>query len=292
VYRGVDRRDGTEVALKFLISDEDVHAGRRLAHFRREADIIRRLDHEAIVKVRDFVYAAGQNLMIMDLFLGPYDEPVNLRDYVNAYGDASGLIDQGDMRQIALRLLNAVGYAHQCGVVHCDIKPENVLFQYTGVEEQHWYARLELTDFGLARIVGQDLVLASATTSIDRFGRHGDAPSDGAALRGTFLYMSAEQRRGLGAGPTSDLFAIGVMIHRLLTGAEDAGQGLPSALRPELHRGWDRIVSKATQEDPAQRYAYAVEMAMDIDALPLQGEPRKGFWEGLVARLRDPRGHS
>jgi serine/threonine-protein kinase len=289
VYRAFDQRGGGEVALKFLLADESQDSDKRVALFRREAEVIRGLDHPAIVKVRDFGSADGLSFMAMDLFLGPHDRPVNLRDYARGFGAGDGLVDQLDMQQIAVQLLGAIAYAHRRGVVHCDVKPENILFDCIATEaDGGWRAHLKLTDFGLAKIVGEELVLASATASMNQFGQNRLAPSDGTALRGTYQYMSAEQRRGRRATPASDLFAVGLMLYRLLTGTEDPGEGLPSSLRPGLHRGWDSVIAAASQEDPAHRYPNAEAMAAAISAVPLGATAARptGFWARLAARFR------
>jgi serine/threonine protein kinase len=133
-----------------------------------------------------------------------------------------------------------------------------------------WDAYLMLTDFGLAKIVGEEMVLSSATASVDSFAGEQQIPSDAGALIGTFEYMSPEQRRGEPATPASDLFTVGIMMLRLLTGAKELGlRSRPSKLRPDLHRGWDKVILKAIRESPTERFPHAISMAMAINELDL-----------------------
>ncbi len=272
VFRGIHLPTDEQVAMKFLIGDDQADVAERVRQFQQEAQIIRRLSHPSIVKVQDLRREQGLSFMVMDLFLGLYDHPVNLRDYCSSFGTASGLLDEEDMQQIMAALLEAVGYAHANGVVHCDLKPENVLFQCMGTDEDgYWDAHLKLTDFGLAKIVGEELVLNSATRSMRSFAGHDDAPQDAAALMGTYDYMSPEQRRGEPASAASDLFSIGMMMLRLLTGVSELGlRGRPTTVRPSIHPDWDDIILTALREDPAERFAAADEMIDAILAIDLQ----------------------
>lgn len=272
VYRGLDLNTNEQVALKFLIADEMDDFNFRIHQIRNEAKIISRLDHPSIVKLHDMQQKNGLTFLVMDLFLGPNGAPVNLVDYVANFGDASGLLAEDDCKQIMISLLGAIGYAHSMGVVHCDLKPENVLFDCVNIHpDGRWDAFLMLTDFGLAKIVGEEMVLSSATASVDSFAGGADSvPKDADALIGTFEYMSPEQRRGEPATPASDLFTVGIMMLRLLTGAKELGlRSRPSKLRPDLHRGWDKVILKAIRENPTERFPHAISMAMAINELDL-----------------------
>ena len=206
--------------------------------------------------------------MAMELFLGPYGTPVNLNDYANNFGDANGVLDENDTRQIMLVLLEAIGYAHRHGVVHCDIKPSNILFNSLGMEGDMWNAHLKLTDFGIAKVVGEDLVHQSVTQSLNRVSVGGAMTADAMALLGTYDYMSPEQRRGDTATFSSDIYAVGMMVFRFLTGKTELGLKKPSRLMPGLNPAWDTVILKALNEDPERRYKSAREMASALEHMP------------------------
>lgn len=268
VCRGMDLARDQAVALKFLAA----HAAGDLEHFAREANLVRELKHEAIVRVRDVVSTEGLHFLAMDLVLGPHDKPVNLLNYSQEFGAGNSLLDEADMQQVALLLLDALDYAHLAGVVHCDLKPENILFDCVQKQpDGFWEAVLKLTDFGLARLVGETAVFESVTASIHNFATNGLPPPDAGALIGTYEYMSPEQRRGEFATPRSDLYAVGLILLRLLTGATQLSlRGRPSRLRPGLRPEWDEIILKALREEPGDRFEDAHAMAEAIRALEFE----------------------
>ncbi len=263
VYRAIDTTCQQEVAIKFLLGSDGQSANQQLQQFKREADIIRRLDHRSIVSIRDFVTMNTLNFMVMELFLGPNDEPMNLADYAAQCGDGNGLLDEADMKQISLSLLNALSFAHENNVVHCDLKPENILFKYVrAAEPGYWCAHLKLTDFGLAKLVGEEFVMESVSQSLTCFPTvTGDIPLDANALIGTYDYMSPEQRDAQPATFASDIFTVGLIILRLLTGAKQLGlRNRPTTLRPGINSGWDDVILTAMREDPSQRFVSADDM--------------------------------
>ena len=271
VFEGVDTKSGTSVALKFLASTQDTEES--MSHqLWREVDILRRLSHPSIVQILDFQSGDGLDYLVMELLLGPSGDSVNLMEYAKTFGAKTGLLDGRDMKQISLSLLAAIGFAHRHGVLHCDLKPENVLFECVRVEDgKYWEANLKLTDFGLAKVIGEDVLLKSVNQSIACMTRGlPEDPSvpDAAALMGTYEYMSPEQRRGEPATARCDIFAVGMIILRLLTGAKHLGfRQKPSILRPGIHPGWDGVVMKALREHAEDRYASVDEMIEDIDKL-------------------------
>lgn len=270
VYSARHASTGEPVALKVLIPRLDEGMDVRLWRFRREGQLIGRLDHPAIVKLRDTLEDAGLHVLVTELYLAVGGEPMNLQDYARLGGNAAGLIEAEDMQQVALTLLEALAYSHEHQVVHCDLKPANVLFQYVADDEPgFWRAHLKLTDFGLAKVVGEDLVRRSVNQSMSCFGAApGEAPMDAQALLGTYDYMSPEQRRGEPATAQSDLFAVGMILLRLLTGARELGlRGRPSKLRPGLATAWDEVILTALREKPEQRYPTATAMHAALAAL-------------------------
>lgn len=267
VFSGHDTVDGDAVAIKFLASEPSAQDSSPVSILESSTATIHKLAHHSIVKVREFCHIDALDFLVMDLFLGPEGRPVNLKDYASSFGDGNGLLDETDACQIMLALLDAVAYAHRHGVIHCDLKPENILLQFKGFgDEEHWDADLKITDFGIAKLLGEGLILESVTRSLASFQGHDRAmPPDAAALIGTFDFMSPEQRRGEPATCQSDLFAIGMMIFRLLTGNKQLGlRTRPSQLRPCLNPAWDDFLLHALREKPEQRFADASGMAAEI----------------------------
>jgi serine/threonine-protein kinase len=267
VHRAIHRDSGAAVAIKFLIVDDAEQGERQLRRFQQEARIVGQLRHPAIVTVTELSQLDGLSFMVMELFLGPYDRPVNLADYAARFGAANGLLDEQDTRDIMLVLLDAIAYAHRHGVVHCDLKPENILFQSLGLEGDHWRAHLKLTDFGVAKVVGEGLVHQSVTQSISKQAAGDTLGADAVALLGTYDYMAPEQRRGESATFASDIYAVGLMLYRFLTGQTELGLRRPSELRSGLNRAWDTVILKALQENPAQRYPDADAFAAALHRL-------------------------
>jgi len=267
VHRAVHLSTGEDVAMKFLVSGDQAAASQQLEEIEREAGLIGRLEHPSIVKVRETSCQGGVPFMVMELFLGPYGKPVNLEDYGNEFGKGTGVLDEADLKQIMLALLQAIGYAHTNGVVHCDLKPANILFKYAGTEGEHWGAYLKLTDFGVAKLVGEDTVRNTINQSLTRQFTGEAATADAKALIGTFEYMSPEQRRGENAIPASDIYAIGMMMFRLLTGHGEPGLTRPSSIRSDIKPEWDGILKKALQEKPEKRFASAKELHDAVESV-------------------------
>ena len=228
-----------EVAVKVLGADrapsEDL-----IKRFENETRTIARLDHPHIVSIYDVGRASSGHLYYTLPYL--------------PNGDLSSRADTQDPRRVAeiLRsLAQALGYAHQHGIVHRDVKPENVLFDKLD--------RPLLTDFGIA------------------LARHSDVrvTREGATL-GSTGYMSPEQARGQALDGRSDLYSLGVMAYELLTG--DLPFHGPDALSvalahveqpvprlPPMRRQWQGFMDRCLAKDPAQRYQDAEELLQGLD---------------------------
>ena len=181
VYRAHNPDLNQDVAIKVLHPGfSDGEAAKR---FRQEAQAVAALSHPNIIRVFDFD-ASDLYFMVMELINGP-----SLRQLI---AHPPGGLSREEALRIFKPLAQAVGYAHQHGIIHRDIKPGNVLMADG--------SRPVLTDFGLARVMGTDRLSMTGQTS------------------GTPTYMSPEQVAGLAVGPESDIYALGVLLYELLSG--------------------------------------------------------------------------
>lgn len=236
VYRALDLATNRDVAVKILRRDlaESKHARRRFA---REARAAGMLNHPGIVRVMDFVDEARPYL-VMDLING-----VSMRRYVRRERpDVFRLLDICD------ELCEALAHAHDRGVVHRDLKPDNIVITPEG--------RVKVLDFGLARV---------RIPEISHLTRSGSA-------LGTCSYMAPEQAAGKPADERSDLYAIGVILYEALTGsipftADEPASILymhvheipkpPRSLNPDIPVEVERLVLQLLEKKPAQRPANA-----------------------------------
>jgi serine/threonine-protein kinase len=197
VWRARDERLGREVAVKVV--HDWVAADRDLKRrFELEWAALARLQHPHIVRLYDVAEDHGRTLLVMELVEGR-----TLAELL-----AGRTLGWDDARRVAAPIAAALAYAHGRGVVHRDLTPANIL-----VEQES--GRVVVSDFGLARLA-----------------RAGSAPVSG-VLAGTPEYWSPEQAAGQETGPPSDLYSLGCLLHRLLTGAPPfaGGDRLASGLR-------------------------------------------------------------
>ncbi|MHA6799025.1 Stk1 family PASTA domain-containing Ser/Thr kinase [Bounagaea algeriensis] len=240
VYSGVDTRLDRPVAIKVMDSQ---HSGDRsfVERFEREARAAARLDHPNIVGVYDQGVdrnPAGDHVfLVMQLVRG-----CTLRDLIQQHGGLSLPVALSVLEPV----LSALGAAHHAGMVHRDVKPENVLIGTDGT--------VHVADFGLVRAAA-----SAGTTS-------------GSVILGTVAYLSPEQVTTGDADPRSDVYAAGVVLHEMLTGQPPyvADNALSVAYRhvnedmpppgeqlPELPPAVDALAVRATRRDAAERPADA-----------------------------------
>lgn len=266
VYRATQTTLGREVAIKML-SPHLADSGEHLARFRREAQVLARLQHENIVHIYDVEEVEGSFCIVMEFVAGPSLGEVLHRE---------GRLPEPRVRDIALALASGLDAAHRQGIVHRDLKPDNILFTPEG--------RPRITDFGIARIAGDDAMSRTRT----------------GILMGTPYYMSPEQARGEQVTGTSDLYALGVLLHQMLSGsvpfegtdpisvAIKHMQETPPPLHevvPGVHPGLAAVVERAMRKDPAHRYASAGEMARALRRIPLEEATDALPWEPWASSL-------
>ena len=251
VYEGVDPRLDRPVAIKTILKShllDEALAGEYSARFVREAQAAGRLSHPNIVSVFDFGEQDDVAYLVMEFIRG--------RELAAHFED-DDFFDLPQAVRIMGELLDALGYAHERGIVHRDVKPANVMIETGSL-------RVKLTDFGVAR-------LADANTDRTQPG----------TMVGTPSYMSPEQIQGLAVGSRTDLFAAGVVLYQFITHQKPftgGGQWTvqrkiiqddpvpPSLANRALPPVFDSIVRRALAKDPADRYATAAEFAADLRA--------------------------
>src|SRR3990172_10142383 len=183
VYRARDIVLAREVALKVLhrpLADDAAFIDR----FRREARAAALLNHPNIVAIYDWGSAEGTYYMVMEYVPGR-----NLRDLLAAQGH----LEAGQVADVMLQALKALGHAHDQGIVHRDVKPENILVTTERVAK--------VADFGLARALAESRITQAPGT-----------------VTGTVQYLAPEQIHGEPADPRTDIYALGIVGYELLTG--------------------------------------------------------------------------
>ncbi len=254
VYLAQDKVLGEQVAIKELIpalaGDED-----GIKRFLMEARATMRLTHERIIRTHSIFVEGGNHYIVME-----YAPGGSLQDRLK---ERRGLPVE-EAVGVAADLCEGLSYAHARGVVHCDLKPGNILFGADG--------RPKIADFGIAHVPGQ------------MFTRTWNTP--GGFVSGTLPYMSPEQAAGVRDDPRLDIYAVGAILYCMLTGhtylefeqsdtpaAQAANVGRIQAaapLPPSVHDrrvpAWvDAAVLKALAKDPAARFAATSEMRVVLE---------------------------
>ncbi|WP_172827156.1 protein kinase domain-containing protein [Mycobacterium asiaticum] len=246
VYRGVDTRLDRPVALKVMDSR---YAGDQqfLTRFQLEARAVARLKSPGVVAVYDQGHDGRHPFLVMELVEGG-----TLRELLTERGPMPPHAVVAVLRPV----LGGLAEAHRAGLVHRDVKPENVLISDDG--------EVKIADFGLVRAVA------------------GAGITSASVILGTAAYLSPEQVRDGNAGPRSDVYSAGILTYELLTGQTpftgdsalsiayqrlDRDVPPPSAVIDGVPPQFDDFVACATARDPAQRYADAIEMAADVEAI-------------------------
>jgi len=249
VYLCEDLTLGRRVALKVLLQRflDDPNFVER---FRREAKAAAGLNQANLVSIYDWGEVDGTYFIVME-----YVEGETLKELVRRQGRLGG----SEAVRISLQLLAALEFAHRTGIVHRDVKPQNVMIDRDG--------NVKVTDFGIAR---------AGDSGMTEVG----------SILGTAQYLAPEQARGQPVDERSDLYSVGIVLYEMLTGTvpfkgdsavtvalkhvnEMAAE--PAQLVPGLPYALNQIVLKAIAKDPAQRYQTAEQFARDLRSAQVGG---------------------
>ena len=253
VYEAMDPAQGKKIALKELqIAGNLVGQGRRerIERFTREARSAHRLKHPNIVRILDHGQAQGRYYIAME-----YLEGQSLRDVIRQ----RGTMPLQEALRIATCVAEGLEYAHKNGVVHRDIKPDNVHLEPDG--------RVVITDFGIARITFEPSLTADGQ------------------IFGTPSYMSPEQVTGKGIDKRSDVFSLGVMLYEMVAGRKPfIGDSVITITYNIMNvepgpivgapAGVEQVVRKAIAKDPSRRYQSAAEFVEDLQLVARGNAPR------------------
>lgn len=242
VKSGRDSKLDRAVAIKFLRSDLAEQPDLR-ARFEAEARAAARISHPNVVGVFDTGEHEGVPYIVMELLSGR-----SLAEELEG-----GPLDAARVRRIGLEILSALDAFHREGILHRDLKPDNVLMAADGT--------IKVGDFGVAKITeGMDLTMAGT-------------------MLGTPAYLAPERVAGEPASAASDVYSVGVVLYELLTCSTpyegDNTLALLRAIqydeptpltqkRPDVERQLAQAIEKAMAKEPAQRYASASSMALDL----------------------------
>ncbi len=247
VYKARDTRLDRSVAIKVLPTEFSSNAQLKL-RFEREAKTISQLSHPNICTL----YDVGDNYLVMELLEGE-----SLADRLS-----KGPLPLADVLRFGAQVAEALGKAHQAGVVHRDVKPGNVMITKSGAK---------LLDFGLAK-TGTQII------EIDGPTQHRPLTTEGTIL-GTFQYMAPEQLEGIEADARTDIFALGTLLYEMATGrrafegktktsliaAIVSGDPKPiGVVQPLTPASFEHVVRKCLEKNPDDRWQSAHDVAQEL----------------------------
>lgn len=256
VYHCYDVIDDREVAIKIL-KDEYLNNEDFIRRFKNESKAIAVLSHPNIVKVYDVSFGDMIQYIVME-----YIDGITLKEYI----EMQGVLDWKETVHLTAQILQALQHAHEMGIVHRDIKPQNIMLLKNGT--------IKVTDFGIARFS------SNATKTMTE------------QAIGSVHYIAPEQARGDKTDGKTDIYSLGVMMYEMLTGKlpfdGDSAVSValkqlqstarrPTALNPSIPKGLEDIVVKAMRKSPNDRYHSAKDMLEDLERFRLNPNIRFGY---------------
>lgn len=244
VYKAYDNIEKRWVAIKIL-KEELVGNSDFLRRFRNESKAIAVLSHPNIVKVYDVSFGDRIQYIVME-----YIDGITLKQYIEQQGE----IKWREALYFTVQILRALQHAHEKGIIHRDIKPQNIMLLEDGT--------IKVTDFGIARFSQ-----AETQTMTDK-------------AIGSVHYIAPEQARGGYINDKADIYSVGVMLYEMLTGqlpfvADNAVSVAimqmqaeptpPSRINPSIPKGLEEITMHAMEKNPAQRFPSAADMLEDVE---------------------------
>jgi len=244
VYRAYDNIDDRPVAVKIL-KEEYLANEEFRRRFKNESKAIAMLSHPNIVKVYDVSYGERLQYIVME-----YVEGITLKEYI----EQRRVIPWKEAVHFLTQILRALQHAHDRGVVHRDVKPQNVMLLHSG--------NIKVTDFGIARFTRSE----TRTMTENAIG--------------SVHYISPEQARGDLTDGKSDIYSVGVVLYEMLTGElpfqSDSTVSVaimqlqseprrPREINDQIPLGLEQITIRAMQKSPAERYQSAAEMLLDLE---------------------------
>lgn len=256
VYKAYDNQEKCWVAIKIL-KDEFAENTEFLKRFRNESRAIAVLSHPNIVKVYDVSFGDRIQYIVME-----YIEGITLKDYISH----NGALPWKETVHFTTQILRALQHAHSKGIVHRDIKPQNIMLLKSGA--------IKVTDFGIARFSQSE-----TQTVTDK------------AL-GSVHYIAPEQAKGEFTSDKADIYSVGVMMYEMLTGqlpfeADNAVSVAimqlqaepikPRSINPQIPVGLEEITMKAMEKNPSMRFQSAGQMLSDIERFKLNPNLTFGY---------------
>jgi len=242
VYRGYDARAQRPVAIKILRAALEGEA-RAISTFATEYEVARRVSHEGIVSIREYGRVRGLPYLVMDWIDGAPLTALSAR----------GPMAEARAAAIGAQVARALAAAHDLGVIHCDVKPDNIMVSCHGGRDA---LRAQLIDFGVARVAGHPRTA-------------------GCRVAGTPRYMAPEQWRGAPMAAT-DVYALGCVLYELVTGrARGVRSRMPPLAEGSLSSVFEALLLTMLDRGPDGRPSSLVEVACVLEALARRRRERR-----------------
>lgn len=246
VYKAYDNIDDRIVAVKIL-KEEYLANEEFRRRFKNESKAIAVMSHKNIVKVFDVSFGDRLQYIVME-----YIEGITLKEYIEEHG----ALDWKEALFFVIQIVKALQHAHDKGIVHRDVKPQNIMLLEDGT--------IKVADFGIARF------------------SHGETRTMTEKAIGSVHYISPEQAKGEFTDEKADIYSVGVVLYEMLTGklpfdADSAVSvalmqvnneaALPRTINADIPVGFEQITMKAMQKNTRDRYQSAAELLLDLEEL-------------------------